>query len=731
MGETHKDEIKKLPKETFSEKETLKSPPRKHMGLPHEAYEAIPGEEYEPYVSSSSKMDEMTPLTLILGVVMAALFGVAMVYVGLKIGMTISASVPAAVISMGILKGIFKKGTILENNLVQTIASAGESLAAGVIFTIPAAFLWPEFAQTADTFSLFRLFMIAGIGGVLGILLMIPLRKYLIVQEHGKLKYPEGTACAEVLVAGDIGGNPAKTVFMGIFIGGIFKFSQQLLKLWKDIVSWEIPGIRNLVFAGESSPILLGVGYIVGLEVAAYMLAGGLMAWFVLIPLITYIGGALATPVLPAQELISTMDAHEIWSNYIRYMGAGAVAFGGMVSLIKSLPTIWESFKSALSQITQQATGEAENQPRIKRTAKDLPIKWILGISALLIIAIILTRNVSDNIGYGIVGAVMVFIFGFFFVTVSSRIVGLVGSSSNPVSGMTIATLIVSTLIFKALGFTGIEGMVTSLVVGAFVCIAMGMAGDISQDLKTGFLLGATPWKQQIGQIIGVAASSFFVVWMVLYLKPFLTGGGENALRAPQANLMAILIRGIMEGNLPWILILTGGFIALCVELLGAPSLPFAVGLYLPLELSTPIMVGGLLSWLTGKIYKKKHEFKPRNEKGILISSGLIAGDALMGIVVIAITARLSTEQLATLQEKFSWFGTNMSWPSILAFLIVAGFLWYSITHRSESDLALVAEDEEAPQAVISEDFDIKDAEIEVEKLEKEDKKSKNKSKED
>ncbi|MFP4499007.1 MAG: OPT family oligopeptide transporter, partial [Vulcanimicrobiota bacterium] len=603
MGETHKDEIKKLPKETFSEKETLKSPPRKHMGLPHEAYEAIPGEEYEPYVSSSSKMDEMTPLTLILGVVMAALFGVAMVYVGLKIGMTISASVPAAVISMGILKGIFKKGTILENNLVQTIASAGESLAAGVIFTIPAAFLWPEFAQTADTFSLFRLFMIAGIGGVLGILLMIPLRKYLIVQEHGKLKYPEGTACAEVLVAGDIGGNPAKTVFMGIFIGGIFKFSQQLLKLWKDIVSWEIPGIRNLVFAGESSPILLGVGYIVGLEVAAYMLAGGLMAWFVLIPLITYIGGALATPVLPAQELISTMDAHEIWSNYIRYMGAGAVAFGGMVSLIKSLPTIWESFKSALSQITQQATGEAENQPRIKRTAKDLPIKWILGISALLIIAIILTRNVSDNIGYGIVGAVMVFIFGFFFVTVSSRIVGLVGSSSNPVSGMTIATLIVSTLIFKALGFTGIEGMVTSLVVGAFVCIAMGMAGDISQDLKTGFLLGATPWKQQIGQIIGVAASSFFVVWMVLYLKPFLTGGGENALRAPQANLMAILIRGIMEGNLPWILILTGGFIALCVELLGAPSLPFAVGLYLPLELSTPIMVGGLLSWLTGKIY--------------------------------------------------------------------------------------------------------------------------------
>lgn len=652
---------------------------KNQKGLPHTAYEKIPGEEYEPYVPIDEEMEEFSPLALILGILLAASFGIAMVYVGLKIGMTISASVPAAVISMGILKGIFKKGTILENNIVQTIASAGESLAAGIIFTIPAAFLWPEF--NPDSFSLLRLFMIAFIGGVLGVLLMIPLRKYLIVQEHGWLMYPEGTACAEVLVAGDVGGNPARMVFMGIVVGAVYKFLQQGIKLWKSIVAWDIPVMRNLVFAGESSPILLGVGYIIGLKISALMLSGGLLAWFVLIPLISYMGTDLTTPVAPATALIGEMDAHGIWNAYIRYIGAGAVAFGGLISLSKAMPTIWQSFKAAVLElkgtIKSRVNGEMAEKP--KRTDLDLPIGWVMTISVLLIIGIVLTKNISDNLMEGVVGAILVFIFGFFFVTVSSRIVGLVGSSSNPVSGMTIGTLIVSCLIFRALGFTGINGWITALVVGAFVCVAMGMAGDISQDLKTGFLLGATPKRQQIGQIIGVAASSFFVVWMVLFLQKNVGFTGEGALKAPQANLMAILIKGIMQGTLPWNLILAGGFIAICVELLGAPALPFAVGLYLPLELSTPIMVGGILAWLTSKVFTKKEEYKKRSENGILTSSGLIAGDALMGILIIALGAK-------GIDLTYKWAGMEWNWPSVVMFLIAAAYLWYTVSKKLAPD---------------------------------------------
>ncbi len=664
---------------------------KEHKGLPASAYEVMDGNKYEPYVPKDKEIPEFTPLSVILGILQAVIFGVAMVYVGLKIGMTISASVPAAVISMGILKGVFKRGTILENNLVQTIASAGESLAAGVIFTIPAAFLWPEF--NPSTFTLLRLFLIAFIGGVLGVLLMIPLRRFLIVEEHGKLKYPEGTACAEVLVAGDVGGNPAKTVFGGIVVGAIFKFLQQALKLWKGVVSWNIPGVKNLVFAGESSSILLGVGYIIGLEVSSLMLAGGLLAWFVLIPLISYFGENLHTAVAPATTLIKDMSADAIWDSYIRYIGAGAVAFGGLISLAKSMPTIWQSFKSAMGQFKEVIKNKGQALKEVPRTQRDLPLGLIIGISVALIILIVLTKNISSNFFHGVIGAILVFIFGFFFVTVSSRIVGLVGSSSNPVSGMTIGTLIASCLIFKALGFTGIDGMVTALVVGAFVCIAMCMAGDISQDLKTGFLLGATPLRQQIGQIIGVAASSLFVVMTVLYFRNNIApppGFHGEVFKAPQANLMAILIRGIMEGKLPWILIITGGFIAVCVELLGAPALPFAVGLYLPLELSTPVMIGGILAYITKKVFKDPKVYKVKSEKGILASSGLIAGDALMGILIIALSAK--GIDLAKGWENAPF--VNWQWPAVLAFFLLAWYLWQVISKKDPEE-AIIEEIEE------------------------------------
>lgn len=655
---------------------------KEHIGLPANAYGDVSGEEYVPYIPPEKHIREVTVLSIVLGVILAVIFGVAMVYVGLKIGMTISASVPAAVISMGILKGIFKKGTILENNFVQTVASAGESMAAGVIFTIPAAFLWPEF--DAGQFSVAKLSIIALIGGVIGILMMIPLRKYLIVQEHGNLKYPEGTACAEVLVAGDAGGNPAKLVFSGIIVGGIYKLLQHGFKVWEDIVKWEIPGMRNLVFSLETSPILLGVGYIIGLKVSCLMLSGGLLAWFVLIPLITYFGSAASGPIAPAVKMITEMNADEIWNFYIRYIGAGAVAFGGLVSLAKALPTIFQSFVLSFSELIENFRHMKNGTTKqTKRTEQDLPLPWVLGVSLALILAIAFTRTISNHLIQGIAGAVMVMIFGFFFVTVSSRIVGLVGSSSNPVSGMTIGTLIVSCLIFRALGFTGIEGMVTALLVGAFVCIAMALAGDVSQDLKTGFLLGATPKWQQIGQILGVTASSVFIILILLFLNRTI-GFGEGGLKAPQANLMSIVIRGIMDGSLPWILVLSGGAIAICVELLNVPALPFAVGLYLPLELSTPIMIGGLLAYITEKLFKGD-KLKDKNEKGVLVSSGLIAGDALMGIAVIAVVAYLDRmDKTLPNLELFSDSQLLKDVVAVGAFLAVAAFLWHNILQNDD-----------------------------------------------
>jgi putative OPT family oligopeptide transporter len=373
---------------------------------------------------------------------------------------------------------------------------------------------------------------------------------------------------------------------------------------------------------------------------------------------------------------LSEMSAYAVWNSYIRYIGAGAVAVGGLISLLKSMPVIIDSFKSSLVEFKKTLTNKLDPGSNgietVKRTDQDLPLKWILVISAILIILIVLTKNISNNYLMGIMGALLVFVFGFFFVTVSSRIVGLVGSSSNPVSGMTIATLIISTLIFRALGYTGIEGMVTSLLVGAFACIAMAMAGDVSQDLKTGFLIGATPKKQQIAQIIGVAASSFFVIWMVKNLSPMIING---ELKAPQANLMSMVIKGIMEGSLPWALVIAGGFIACVVELLKIPALPFAVGLYLPLELSTPLIIGGLLAHLTRMIYRNPQELKDRIERGILVSSGLIAGDALMGLVVIGLVA-----SGINLKDYISWPLAEFQWTTVAAFAAITYFIWRQVT---------------------------------------------------
>lgn len=576
--------------------------------------------KYIPFVTDDKNIPEFSWQAVFLGIILAIVFGMANAYLGLRVGMTVSASIPAAVISMAVLRGLFKQATVLENNMSQTIGSAGESLAAGVIFTIPALFVW---GLNPD---LWEIFFMSLLGGILGVLFMIPLRQYLIVKEHGRLPYPEGTACAGVIVAGEKGGEKAKLVFLGVLIGGIYKFLMSGMKLWHEEPEWHIPGIKNLIFGFDSMPALLAVGYIVGPRISAVMLAGGLLGWWVFIPIISFLGAHLNAAVYPATELISNMDAWAIWDRYIRYIGAGAVAFGGLVSLVSSLPTIFSSFKAGFLELIKGFRFDSNIKTR---TNKDIPMMYVLGGIVLIFFILWFLPQIPG----GFLIPFLMIIFTFFFVTVSSRIVGIVGSSSNPVSGMTIATLLITSYLLYRYGYTGNSGMMAALAVGAVVCIAIAIAGDTSQDLKTGYLVGATPWKQQIGEMIGVLFSAMFIGF-TLYLLHKTYGIGSKALPAPQANLMALVIKGVMQNTLPWTLVFIGVGSALVAELLGVPSLAFSVGLYLPLHLSVPIIVGGFIKWYIDRKFSNNKEYETINEKGILYSSGLIAGEALFGVIL-------------------------------------------------------------------------------------------------
>ncbi len=579
---------------------------------------------FKPFIPASESKPELTLLAIVIGALMAVVFGAANAYIGLIVGMTISASIPAAVISMGIIRGLLRRESILENNIVQTIGSAGESLAAGAIFTLPALYVWANTLEGYTVPSLTKVTVIAIISGLLGVFLMVPLRRALIVKEHGTLPYPEGTACSEVLIAGEQGGASAKTVFTGLGIGALYKFISDGIKLFRGSIEWEIPGYKDAAIGANTYPALLGVGFIVGPHIAAYIFAGGALGWLVVIPMISYFGGALSETIYPASSLISELGFWGIWDNYIRYIGAGAVAFGGIFSLIKNLPLIFDTFKKAMGGFS--AAGEASSQ----RTDNDLSMKVVLiGVGV-----IILFMMATNYIPVGIVGALIIAVFGFFFATVSARLVGLVGSSSNPVSGMTIATLIITASIFKGIGFTGVPGMVGALVVGTIIAIIAALAGDTSQDLKTGFLVGATPKRQQLGEIVGVVASAL-VIGVVLALLNNAYGFGSKELPAPQATLMRLVIEGVMNGNLPWVLVFTGVGIGLVLELLRVPVLPVAVGLYLPIHLSTPIMVGGLVRGILDR--KKNMDDKTKEHKvrsGVLYASGLVAGEGLIGILL-------------------------------------------------------------------------------------------------
>lgn len=568
------------------------------------------------------KAAELTPTAIITGVLLAVVFGAANAYLGLRVGMTISASIPAAVVSMGVIRVIMRRDSLLESNMVQTIGSAGESLAAGAIFTIPVLFLWAA-QDVIDTPSLITIALISLCGGILGVLFMVPLRSALIVRENDTLPYPEGKACAEVLRAGEKGGEGALLVFSGMGVSALIKLITDGFKLVPSYITLKLNALKTEA-STEIYPALLGVGYICGAKIASYMFAGGIIGWLALIPMINTFGETLTLYPgnAPIAELYAEGGASAIWSSYIRYIGAGAVAAGGIISLLKSLPLIVKTFIATVKQAAQ-GSADGSNDPQ-----RDLSMRTIL--TGVLIMTVIIW--LLPPIPVTLLGAVMIVLFGFFFAAVSSRMVGLVGSSNNPVSGMAIATLLFTTLILKLTGDTGAHGMKGAIAIGSVICIIAAMAGDTSQDLKTGYLLGATPKKQQIGELIGVFFSSL-TIGVVLILLDRAWGFGSAELSAPQATLMKLIIEGIMDGNLPWTLVFIGVFIALAVEALGVPVLPVAIGLYLPFELSAAIMLGGSIRFLADK--KNSGAQTPG---GILFCSGLIAGEGIVGILLAVIT---------------------------------------------------------------------------------------------
>ncbi len=595
---------------------------------------------FKPYVPAEKVTPELTVTSIVMGIILAVVFGAANAYLGLRVGMTVSASIPAAVLGMGVIRILMRKNSILESNIVQTAGSAGESLAAGAIFTLPALFLWAAEGKM-DKPGILEITLIALIGGLLGVFFMVPLRNALIVKEHGVLPYPEGKACAEVLLAGEKGGANASTVFAGMGFAALFKFIIDGLKLVAGEVSLKVKG-----YAGEIGtqiyPAVMSVGYICGARISSYMFAGGVLSWLVLIPLIVMFGGdmMLYPGSAPINEIFEANGAAGIWSTYIRYIGAGALAAGGIISLIKSLPLIVSTFGGAMKSMKGAGATSA------LRTEKDLSMKIVL--IAILILTLLVW--LVPAIPVTLLGAVIVVIFGFFFATVSSRMVGLVGSSNNPVSGMAIATLLIATLILKITGSNGMVGMSSAIAIGSIICIVSAIAGDTSQDLETGYLLGATPKKQQIAEVIGVVASAL-AIGGTLYLLDSAWGFGSDQLGAPQATLMKLIVEGVMGGDLPWALVFTGVFIAVVVEVIGIPVLPFAIGIYLPVQLNACIMVGGLIRLAFDKMKKKEEEKEAIVNDGILFCSGMIAGEGLVGILL-ALLAVFGVDSALNLSAK-------------------------------------------------------------------------------
>lgn len=696
----------------------------------------LAGEEelHKPYVPASQELTELTAGAIVLGVILGLVFAASSVYLALKVGLTVSASIPIAVLSITIFRYATrafgrKPATILQNNMVQTTGSAGESIAAGVVFTLPALLL------LGYDLPWTKVMAIALVGGILGVLLMIPLRRSLIVKEHRNLKYPEGTACAEVLIVGEERGVQAKTVFMGFGLGALYKFLNAGMHLWADVprraFTRLLPTGRTELFGeirAEISPELTGVGYIIGPKIAGYLFAGGVLSWFVLIPAIKLFGSGLTEPIFPATTLIRDMNASDLWSRYIYYIGAGAVTTAGLISLLRALPTIGQALVAGLGDFT----GAKSARGGARRTERDLPMGIVVVGTVILAIAMVLL----PQIGINAVGAILAIFFGFLFVTVSSRITGQIGSSSNPISGMTVATVLLTAIIFLAVGWTGVEHRVLALSIGGVVCIAAAVAGATSQDLKTGYLVGATPRRQQIGLLFGVTTSAILIGGTIHFLNAAKTtivakdfpgvqmdkidsgvtrtvrgvtyrvghlyeqtgmapagkylvdeagtirylvdpgiGGRErinydghevDKLESPKSQIMALVVDGILTQKLPWGLVLIGAFMAIAMEILGLPSLPVAVGIYLPISTSATMFMGGAVRWLVERRLPPEQRGGPESDSGpgVLFSSGLIAGGAIMGVALAALSVwfiapEKTVADLVSLADAMGSIGEN------------------------------------------------------------------------
>ncbi len=645
----------------------------------------------QPHVSAATVMRDFNVKTVLLGIFLGALFGSANAYLGLRVGLTISTAIPLAVISVAILKiltPIFGRSTILECNISQTTGSASSSLASGIIFTIPALFIWGYIP------SLWQMTLLAMCGGILGVLLMIPLRKFLIVKEHQNLPYPEGTASAEVLIAASEGTSSAQNIFMGLGIGAFYKGLVSLLFLWPSKIKIHLPLIKKGVVGVSATPALIGVGYILGRRIGTIMVAGGLVSWVLIIPFIAWQFGDseiwpntllyLKTRGLdPSITLVGQLTAQQIWEGYIRIIGAGAVAAAGIITVAKSIPTMLESLKIGVREL--RASAATLNKGKL-RTEQDLSIKYVvLGIS-IVVLAITFIPGIIGNQTYFLMrffSALAIAFFAFCFVTVSSRIVGLIGVSSNPTSGMAIVTLMGTGIVFKLAGWTDLTGKITALTIGTIVCIAASIAGDISQDLKSGFLVGATPRKQQIGEVLGAVGSAFFVCLAVYYLGQAY-GFGTEELPAPQATLMKTVLDGVLDGNLRWDMVGIGALFAIIVVFFKVPPLPFAVGMYLPLYTMTPVFIGGMIRHFVEKKYgQDKDKVEKGKDQGILLGSGLIAGEGLMGVVIAVIAVITSkVPKLFEIVYPASWIGQVVS---ALTFTALGWFLYRVVAKSRQS----------------------------------------------
>ncbi len=625
-------------------------------------------EEFQSYLPEKSSYNDISFKAVFLGAIFGVIFGAANAYLGLRVGLTISTSIPLAVISVAVFRALtplLGKSNILDANIAQTTGSASSSLASGIIFTVPALFLW------GFNPGIFKIGTLALCGGILGVLFMIPLRKFLIVQAHGELPYPEGTATAQVLIAADQGGAKAKNVFIGMGIGAALKLIIEVVKLWPDKIYMNLPVLKKAKLGMEPTPALLGVGFILGPRIGGIMVAGGLLSWIGIIPLISYFGENLNLPLFPEQTLpIAEMTAHQIWSRYVKLIGAGAVAVGGIITVFKSFPTMYNSLKIGIKEFTQK---KADFVGETDRRQSDLPFKIII-IGVVIVIGILVLAagvlGFETSLLIRLIASVCIVFFSFIFVTVSSRIVGLVGVTSNPTSGMTIVALLGTSVLFLALGWTDQIGMATALTCGTVVAVAASIAGDTSQDLKAGYIIGAAPRKQQISELIGVVTTAFAIAAAVWLLGEAFTFGSAT-IPAPQAQLMKTVIEGVLGGDLPWGLVLIGGVFAIMAEMLGIPSLPFAVGIYLPLSTMTPIYIGGMIRHFVTKKAKddEKRESEVK-EKGILLSSGFIAGEGLAMVVVAAYAYKKKIIPPG--------FGLDLGgFAALAAFILLAGFLVY------------------------------------------------------